>query len=70
VLAACEARCARVKERLLGGARVSLSPLLATMQPSDGRPGEREMGAGIFISNFLGSTSCDFQWSGRAIYIH
>jgi hypothetical protein len=24
----------------------------------------------IFISIFLGSTSCDFQWSDRAIYIH
>jgi hypothetical protein len=25
---------------------------------------------GIFFSNFIGSTSCDFQWSDRAIYIH
>jgi hypothetical protein len=24
----------------------------------------------IFISIFLGSSSCDFQWSDRAIYIH
>jgi hypothetical protein len=26
--------------------------------------------AGVFISIFLGSTSCDFQWSDRATYIH
>jgi hypothetical protein len=25
---------------------------------------------GIFISIFLSSTSCNFQWSDRAIYIH
>jgi hypothetical protein len=24
----------------------------------------------IFISTFLGSTCCNFQWSDRAIYIH
>jgi hypothetical protein len=30
----------------------------------------KEWPAGIFISIFLGSTSCDFQWSYRAIYIH